>query len=343
MRLVVRSPEDLLAAVPHMLGFQPAESLVVVPFGPDLPALRVDLPTNPREREDVWEAVHEGLHRHVRGTARAGIICFTADNEAAERASHHLADRLDTIGVTTHPRLQTHESRWRDLDTGSSGVMDSRTVTRVAAEMVLAGAAEPAVSRAALVTSLVGDRTGVARALDDARVRVTSSSPRVERTWAQGRLRQFHADGNRLTDRDAARLVVSLETIDTRDALWTDMTRENAASHVALWTDLTRRAPDEVRTAPATMLAFSSWLRGDGARAWCALDQIPPGPPYSMAAIVASMLEHGLHPREWERLDEQLRQASNDVDETLNERPAHNPRRDTSRATDATHRSNPRR
>ncbi len=171
------------------------------------------------------------------------------------------------------------------------------------------GAAEPAVSRAALAASLVGDRTGVARALDDVRARVTSSPPRVERVWAQARLQQFHADGNRLTDRDGARMLVSLETIDTRDALWADMTRENVASHVALWTDLTRRAPDEVRTAPATMLAFGSWLRGDGARAWCALDQIPLGPPYSMAAIVASMLEHGLHPREWERLDEQMRQG----------------------------------
>lgn len=339
----MRSPEDLLAAVPHMLGFQPAESLVVVPFGPGLPALRVDLPTNRREREDVWEAVHEGLHRHVRGTARAGIICFTADNEAAERASHHLANHLDTIGVISYPRLQAHDSRWRDLDTGSSGVVDTRTVTRVAAEMVLAGAAEPAVSRAALAASLVGDRTGVARALDDVRARVTSSPPRVEHVWAQARLQQFHADGNRLTDRDAARMLVSLETIDTRDALWADMTRENVASHVALWTDLTRRAPDEVRTAPATMLAFGSWLRGDGARAWCALDQIPLGPPYSMAAIVASMLEHGLHPREWERLDEQMRQVSNDVDESLNERKARDPRHHAPRATDTTHGSNPRR
>lgn len=343
MKLVVRSPEDLLAAVPHMLGFQPAESIVVVPFGPELPALRVDLPTNPSQRADVWEAVHEGLHRHVRGTARAGIICYTADNAAAERASHHLANRLDTIGVTSHARLQAHDDRWRDLDTGKAGVMDTRTVTRIAAEMVLAGAAEPAVSRAALAASLVGDRTGVARTLDDVRARVTSSPPRVERAWAQARLQQFHADGNRLTDRDAARTLVALETIDTRDVLWADMTRENSASHVALWTDLTRRAPDEVRTAPATMLAFSSWLRGDGARAWCALDQMPLGPPYSMAAIVASMLEHGLHPREWERLGEQVRQASNDVDESLNERQARNPRRDVPRATDTTHRSHPRR
>ena len=61
----------------------------------------------------------------------------------------------------------------------------------------------------------------------------------------------------------------ALEHKLTRDALWSDMSRDNAASHNALWTDLTRRAPDEVRTPAATMLAFSAWLAGDGAKAWC--------------------------------------------------------------------------
>lgn len=339
----MRSPEDLIAAVPHMLGFQPAESIVVVPFGRDLPSLRVDLPTDPGEREDVWGAVHEGLHRHVRGRALVGIICFTADNAAAERASRHLANRLETIGVTTRLRLLAQDGRWCDLDSGATGVRNEQTVTRVAAEMVLAGAAEPVVSREALAASLVGDRAALARALDDIRTRASASAPRLERGWAQARLQQFHADGNRLADNDSARMLVALETIDTRDRLWADMTRQNAASHVALWTDLTRRAPDKVRTAPATMLAFSSWLRGDGARAWCALDQIPPGPPYSMAAIVTSVLEHGLHPREWERLNEQMRQTSNDVDEALETRPAYNARHDAPRATGTTHRPGPRR
>src|SRR3546814_10654640 len=62
------------------------------------------------------------------------------------------------------------------------------------------------------------------------------------------------------------------------------MSRENHTSHMALWNDLTRRAPDEVRAAPASMLGFASWLHGDGAKAWCALDQVPADRPYSMAA-----------------------------------------------------------
>jgi hypothetical protein len=44
--LVVRTPEELLAAVPHMLGFNPQESIVVVPVTRGLPVARVDLPRN---------------------------------------------------------------------------------------------------------------------------------------------------------------------------------------------------------------------------------------------------------------------------------------------------------
>ncbi len=124
-----------------------------------------------------------------------------------------------------------------------------------------------------------------------------------------------------ISDVDGARMLVALETISTRDALWEDMSRENHTSHMALWNDLTRRAPDEVRAAPASMLGFASWLHGDGAKAWCALDQVPADRPYSMAAIVASALQNGIHPREWERYQTQMRDIAADLDESFVPKP----------------------
>jgi hypothetical protein len=116
-------------------------------------------------------------------------------------------------------------------------------------------------------------------------------------------------------------MLVALETISTRDALWEDMSRENSTFHMAIWTDLTRRGPDEVRAAPASMLGFASWLHGDGAKAWCALDQVPADRPYSMAAIVASALQNGIHPREWERYQTQMRDIAADLDESFVSKP----------------------
>ena len=118
-------------------------------------------------------------------------------------------------------------------------------------ETVLTGAVQPAANRASLAASLVGDREPIARVLETARASTAASTPGVERDWALDRLEQFHADGNRLSDLDGSRMLVALETISTRDALWEDMRTHNAPSHIALWTDLTRRAPDEVCATPA--------------------------------------------------------------------------------------------
>lgn len=113
-------------------------------------------------------------------------------------------------------------------------------------------------------------------------------------------MQRFQRDGVRLSDADAARLLIAVESIPTRDRLWLDMNRSNASSHVALWTDMTQRAPDQVRAAPASLLAFAGWLSGHGALAWCALDQVPDDKPYALANLVSSAVQSGIHPREWE-------------------------------------------
>ncbi|MBB3045737.1 DUF4192 domain-containing protein [Nocardioides soli] len=317
MDLVVQSPDELLAAVPHVLGFKPEESIVLVPFRPGLPITRVDLPTTAADREAVWDAVSGPYGRHARPGARLAILCFTEDRRSAELASQHLSNRLETVGITTHIRLWSDGERWREFNTGQTGLQTQATADRIAAATVLTGAAQPAANRASLAASMVGDREPIAQLIPAARAAASASSPAVEQDWALDRLEQFHADGNRLSDVDGARMLVALETISTRDALWEDMSRENHTSHMALWNDLTRRAPDEVRAAPASMLGFASWLHGDGAKAWCALDQVPADRPYSMAAIVASALQNGIHPREWERYQTQMRDLAGELDESF--------------------------
>jgi hypothetical protein len=204
--------------------------------------------------------------------------------------------------VATPLRIWATDQRWKEFNTGETGNRTTQTATRILAEAVMAGRARPAATRASLAESLRGDRAPVAKLVPTTRATAESSSTTAERHWAVGRLEQFHTDGDRLNDHDAARMLVSLASTKVRDALWENLSRDNATEHTALWTDLTRRAPDEVRTPAATLLAFSSWLGGDGARAWCALDQIPDGPPYSMAALVATVLQEGVNPAIWERM-----------------------------------------
>jgi hypothetical protein len=66
-----------------------------------------------------------------------------------------------------------------------------------------------------------------------------------------------------------------------------------------LWTDCTRRAPAPLDAAPATLLAVSAWLRGDGAMAAVALDRaLGSDEDYQLAHLLRSALAACMRPAE---------------------------------------------
>lgn len=299
MKVSVRTPEELVVLIPHLLGFHPNESLVLVPLAPGLPVARVDIPPSARDREQVWDSIGDVYARCAQPTSKVAIVTFTADSRGGDRLSQDFALRLADVGVSAPMRLGASDSGWIDFDTQTSGPLTATTRDRIAASMVIDGKPLPAASRTSLADSLVGDRQPIADLLPRERERAASSSMRTETGFALRLLQGFHDTGDRLTNPAAARLLGALESTAVRDRIWADITRANATSHIALWRDLTRRAPDSVRAAPATLLAFASWLKGDGALAWCALAQVPQNEPYRAAALVAAVVQHGVRPQEW--------------------------------------------
>lgn len=123
--LVISSHEDAIAAVPHVLGFQPSESLVLMPFNPALPWVQVDLPRTAADRSQLWDKkLRTVLDTHARragGSVRMAVLCFTADRESAEVTSRDLSRRLGEIGVGVPVRLWANGSVWAEFNTASSG------------------------------------------------------------------------------------------------------------------------------------------------------------------------------------------------------------------------------
>jgi len=298
--VVVTSPDELVAALPHVLGFTPEESVVTIPLGSELPVARLDIPTTAEERSQAVESFTAAYARNLTAPRGAlAIVCMTENRRAAAATSWALARGLEQVGIESPIRLWASADRWMDLNSGDNGARSVQSDARMAAEAAYLGKPPPAPSRSALSAALVGDRAPVAEVLREARV-LDQEEPDAQRRWTVERLVQFQSDGYRLSDSDAARLLVALEAKPTRDALWADMSAHNIASHIDLWTDMTRRAPDEVRTPAASLLAFAHWLEGDGAKGWVALDQIPDGSSYTMAGLTATVLGSGIHPGLWE-------------------------------------------
>jgi Domain of unknown function (DUF4192) len=321
--LVISSHEDAIAAVPHVLGFHPQESLVLVPFNQALPWVRVDLPATEADRSQLWEgSLRDALTTHARradGSVGMAVLCFTSDRALAAVTSHDIGRRLGEISIRTPVRLWTNDSLWVEFNTAATGRCSQDAADKMAATSVYGGIARPAASRETMAASMVGDREPLVALLKDAKAAHATTA--AEQGWAATRVAEFLADGARLNDADAARLLIAVQAPSTRDALWGQMTRETSRDHQALWIDLTRRAPDQVRAPAASLAAFSCWLAGDGAKAWCALDQIPVDRPYSMAAIVAGALEAALPPSDWEQHRTVLVGLTSELDESFVPRP----------------------
>jgi hypothetical protein len=109
-----------------------------------------------------------------------------------------------------------------------------------------------------------------------------------------------------LTDREVARILWGLRDRDVRDRALGLATGVDAAAAEILWTDCTRRAPSPLDAAPATLLAVSAWLRGDGAMANVALTRALTGEPgYPLARLLAQALAACVGPAELRRIIDQ--------------------------------------
>jgi hypothetical protein len=100
------------------------------------------------------------------------------------------------------------------------------------------------------------------------------------------------------SDADAAWLSVALRELRVRDDAWARMDPDHGEAHLCLWTDLTRRARPGYVAAPASLLAFVAWQRGNGALANVALDRaLADHPGYSMARLMREVIDSGAPPR----------------------------------------------
>jgi hypothetical protein len=107
----------------------------------------------------------------------------------------------------------------------------------------------------------------------------------------------------RLPDREVARLVWGLRDRWVRDRAMELALGADAPGAEQLWTECTRRAPAPLDAAPATLLAVSSWLRGDGAMADVALGRALAGAPdYALARLLAQALTACVRPAELREL-----------------------------------------
>ncbi|MET1058449.1 MAG: DUF4192 domain-containing protein [Nocardioides sp.] len=312
--LRARSPEDLLAAVPCVLGFRPSDSVVMLTFTSASPGqtfhARVDLPGDARDHPEVVALLLEPVLRHR--VERVAFVLYTDDAAAAAALAGALLDAFEAAGIDVVDALRADGSHWFGLRPGAPSEGPGRPYDDRShpfrAQAVLDGRVTLE-SRDELAATLIGTDLAALEAVGTAAESGSPSArerPAVARWVRDALLRALDdASDHRLTDAEVGRLVAACRDLAVRDVAWALMSRADARRHVELWRDVVRRCPTDLLAAPAALLAFAAWLAGDGALAWCALDRCAlADPDYRMAGLVAHTLEQALPPSVWTPLPE---------------------------------------
>jgi hypothetical protein len=316
-RVSLGSPGDLAAALPHLIGFHPRESAVLVALGGASGrrvglTVRVDIPPPEYAAVLAGEMVRR-FHREPPAAVVVAIVSEAADDPASGLPHRTLLREvtlaLTAEGIPVRLALLVRGGRWWDYDDPRDrgrplprGVSELE-VASIATGQVVAGSREALVERIAPPGGRArGDMAVVGKTVDrEASARVVAVGPHVvaEESWTAvvdgvGRCRDRAA----LPDRVVARLAWGLRDVRVRDrALQLALDDDPAVE--TLWTACTRRAPRAWVPAPATLLAVSAWLRGDGAMAGVALDRaLSVDPGYPFARLLSQGLDACVPPSE---------------------------------------------
>jgi hypothetical protein len=305
------NPSELIAAVPHLLGFHPRDSVVLLTLnGRKLGlTLRADLVV-----PDQAHQLAEQLLRPITRAQPSGIALvviggdLNVDDDLPHRALvTALAHALDGAGLSVMLTVWTTETKrgapWRCYDDSlRAGTVADPATSPLAVATVAAGAVTFSSRQEMAELLATHDPEALQRRaelLDAADADYPPSARMVKQRFAQ--LRQLHraaATGEVvLSDGVVAEVASALCDHRVRDACLPWCSDSGAVAAERLWLALVRATPAPERAEPAALLALTAYLRGDGALAGVALDAAQQAcPHHSLSALLRAALDGGLPP-----------------------------------------------
>jgi hypothetical protein len=321
-RIRVSSVAGFLAIVPHLLGFHPSQSMVVVGLnarrGRIVLGFRYDLPDPPdaaRSREIAQHATRVLQARRIKTAIAAGYGPGTLVTPVAEPLRAALLD----AGITLRDLLRVQDGRYWSYacqDPGCcppDGVPFDGPAHPAAAALAAAGlkACPDRTALAGSLAPLTGPAAESASQATERALRRAGEFIAAPAGEADGQRRLVEAGreavraaigiyrrGGQITDHDQlAWLAVTVADLRVRDDAWARMEPKFRAAHRRLWTDVVRHAREPYVPAPASLLAFTAWQSGEGALANIAIERaLAADPGYSMAHLIGQAVDAGLPP-----------------------------------------------
>lgn len=308
---------SLAAAVPLLLGCEPARSLVVITVAGGRVGVcgRVDLPADPVQAPVAGWLPAFGPMMQVNGVDSLVLVFCTGHPRRWRQAATRTADELGRL----LPDPGRVRSLWRS--TSAAGSYDEPADTTSLAQLCArddlqalafdtARRGRRPLSRSVLARQLDPAATGAGipdHQLDDASAQMRRCPPADLEQTVTTLYRDMLAAAERGAalpeDRAADLLAAITVSPQARDRLTVlalrDAAGNRAASVVAGLTRLTGQAPDRVAPAIAWVLAVAAYRVGDGVLANLAVDRaLRVDPTYPAAHLLIEFMCSGLHPQQ---------------------------------------------
>ncbi len=330
--LKLRRPDDVLTAVPYLLGFHPHRSLVVLGLcGPRRRVgvtMRVDLDMG---ADELVRAVVRALEND--SDDEAFVLLYDPDEGPDDRGTpgQALVRRLRRELRATRIRLRD-AYRISDGHWWSYLCRNPRCCPPGGAPVPTPEAADSSVVAATAVHSgmtALPDREALRRTLEPPAPWIRAAGEQalerlgdllVERLQTAGtqgvldefleRIRtlvvRFEDRRAELTADEAAAVALGLHSLTVRDRVVTWTIGDRAEALQRLLVEVVRRVGPPENVPVATVLAWSAYLKGNGGLANVALEIVfAADPEYSLARLLDQALQNGLPPEILRRSTEQ--------------------------------------
>ena len=310
----LRSYDDALGLIPHLLGFHPEESLVVLVIDGNRLELTARLDLSDAAQPTMVEATLARIWSRF-PAADAWFVAYTAHREYAWAVLGR-CDALLPAGRDRH-LLAVDGGSWQAGSAdGPRGVHDPVS-NRLAAEATVRGMVARR-SRKELAALLDGPPATDTEALVEVARRVGSElahEPISQWPTLMGSALRRCAATGALSDDEAVRLATLAADPNARDVALLTMSRRHAERQLELWRRVVNRTLPVHQGHPLALLGMAAWLAGEGALVSICLERAHElAPPTGLLGILEQVLEGVIPPTYWDELrPELIAAANNDV------------------------------
>lgn len=313
------SPQDLLTAVPFMIGFTPDDSLVVMGLrGESVEvAMRIDFP------ESIDPDQILALVQHLRSNQidETLLVSYIPDSVTdADIIIKALSEALESGGFPLRESLIVVAGRWRSLVCSDlhccpieGQPLPELDSSRVAAEQISLGNPLPFGDEAGMIASLESfpvdpDIQEWISKIPEIDNEVDHQAELQEGAAALiDLLHDFESDGICRDKRLVALVLVRLRNLQIRDFALGSVTEAKTNLYFDTYRWLMRSAPVGYIAPIASVFAAICYERGDGAMAQRVLSRaFGDDPDYALASLLSKLFASGKHPKIFAEMRAQL-------------------------------------